>query len=89
MERNHLSGTSASPRQGTRRAVQFPALEIFKTLQGLEQPDLIFEASPALSRRLDYRPPDVPSKLNFSMNLQHKIQFYKILSIPFISHKGA
>jgi len=38
--------------------------------------------------KIHLRPPDVPSNLNFSKNLQHKIQLCKRLSIPFISHKG-
>lgn len=43
MEKNHLSGGSASLRQGPKGAVQSSPLEIFKTWQGLEQPDLILK----------------------------------------------
>lgn len=45
MEKNHLSESSASPRQGPKRTVQSPPLEIFKPCQGLEQPELILKVA--------------------------------------------
>lgn len=74
---------------GAQRGCSISTLGDFQKLArlGAAWPD--FEARPALSRRLDYRPPDVPFNLIFSVNLQHKIHFPKILNILSFSHKCA